>query len=71
MAFKTGEPLWERFAIMRMFPDSPPLAEGLKTGCILPLTSRGRIHGVLLFGRRNENIFSREEVKFLMQVGAK
>jgi hypothetical protein len=56
---------------MRMFPDSPPLAEGLKTGCILPLTSRGRIHGVLLFGRRNENIFSREEVKFLMQVGAK
>ncbi len=59
MAFKTGEPF-----------DSPPLAEGLKTGCVLPLTSRGRMHGVLLLGRRDENTFSRDDVKFLMQVAS-
>jgi len=71
MAFKTGEPLVGTIReLCDMFPDSPPLAEGLKTGCILPLTSRGRVHGVLLLGRRNENIFSREEVKFLMQVAS-
>ena len=54
-----------------MSPDSPPVAEGLKSGCVLPLASRGRMHGVLLLGRRDENNFSRDDVKFLMQVAAK
>ena len=53
-----------------MIPDSPPLAEGLKSGCVLPLASRGRMHGVLLLGRRDENTFSRDDVKFLMQVAS-
>ena len=71
MAFKTGEPLVGLISdLCKTFPDSPPLAEGLKTGCILPLTSRGRMHGVLLLGRRDENSFSREDVKFLMQVAS-
>jgi formate hydrogenlyase transcriptional activator len=56
--------------LCHMFADSPPLAEGLTTGCILPLASRGRVHGVLLLGRRDENAFSRDDVKFLMQVAS-
>jgi formate hydrogenlyase transcriptional activator len=71
MAFKTGEPFVGMIRdLCNMIPDSPPLAEGLKTGAVLPLASRGRIHGVLLLGRRDENNFSREEVKFLMQVAS-
>ena len=70
-AFKTGEPFVGMIRdLCNMIPDSPPLAEGLKTGAVLPLASRGRIHGVLLLGRRDENNFSREEVKFLMQVAS-
>ena len=69
MAFKTGEPVVGMIRdLCNMIPDSPPLAEGLKTGCVLPLASRGRMHGVLLLGRRDENTFSRDDLKFLMQV---
>jgi formate hydrogenlyase transcriptional activator len=39
-------------------------------GCVLPLVSRGRIHGVLNLARREENAFSPDEVKFLMQVAS-
>ncbi len=71
MAFKTGEPFVGMIRdLCNLIPDSPPLAEGLKTGAVLPLASRGRMHGVLLLGRRDENNFSREEVKFLMQVAS-
>jgi formate hydrogenlyase transcriptional activator len=51
-----------------MIPDSPPIAEGMKTGCVIPLMSRGRTHGVLLLGRRDDKSFSRENIEFLMQV---
>src|SRR2546428_5430550 len=53
-----------------MTPDSPPLAEGFTVGCCLPLASRGRIHGGLSLGLREENAFSRDEVQFLMQVAS-
>ena len=53
-----------------MIPDSAALAEGLTTGCVLPLTSRGRRHGVLLLGRRGENPFSRDDIRFLMQLAS-
>src|SRR5690242_19910122 len=70
-AFRTGEPFVGMIRdLSNMIPDSPPLAEGLKTCCILPLTSRGRMHGVLLLGRRDETTFSREDVRFLMQVAS-
>jgi len=70
-AFRTGEPFVGMIRdLYNMIPDSPPLAEGLKTCCILPLTSRGRMHGVLLLGRREENTFSRDDVRFLMQVAS-
>jgi formate hydrogenlyase transcriptional activator len=69
--FKSGEPFAGMIRdLSHMFADSPPLAEGLTTGCILPLASRGRVHGVLLLGRRDENAFSRDDVKFLMQVAS-
>jgi formate hydrogenlyase transcriptional activator len=71
IAFKTGEPFVGMIRdVCNMIPDSPPLAEGLKTGCILPLTSRGRRHGILLLGRRDENNFSQDDVRFLMQVAS-
>jgi formate hydrogenlyase transcriptional activator len=71
MAFKTGEPFVGLIGDLgNMIPDSPALAEGLKSGCVLPLASRGRMHGVLLLGRRDENTFSRDDVKFLMQVAS-
>jgi formate hydrogenlyase transcriptional activator len=70
-AFKTGEPYVGTIRdVGRMTLDSPPLAEGLTTGCVLPLTSRGRVHGVLTLGRRDENAFSENEVKFLIQVAS-
>jgi len=71
IAFKTGEPIVGTIRdLCRMIPDSPPLAEGLTTGCVLPLASRGRVHGVLILGRRAENAFSRDDIKFLMQVAS-
>jgi formate hydrogenlyase transcriptional activator len=71
VAFKTGDPVVGKLRdLYDAIQDSPSFAEGLKTGCALPLTSRGRIHGVLLLGRRDENIFSRDDVKFLMQVAS-
>jgi formate hydrogenlyase transcriptional activator len=67
--FKTCEPLVGTIReLSRLSLDSPAFAEGLTTGCILPLASHGRVHGVLLLGRREENVFSPDEVKLLMQV---
>jgi formate hydrogenlyase transcriptional activator len=71
IAFKTGEPYVAAVGdVADMTPDSPPSAEGFAVGCVLPLVSRGRIHGVLNLARREENAFSPDEVKFLMQVAS-
>src|ERR1700674_2471764 len=49
MVFKSGDPAVGLIReVCTIAPDAPPLAEGIQTGCVLPLTSRGRIHGVLL-----------------------
>jgi formate hydrogenlyase transcriptional activator len=67
--FRTGEPIVGMIRdLCSLISGSPPIAEGMKTGCVLPLLSRGRTHGVLLLGRRDEKSFSREEMEFLMQV---
>src|SRR5260370_1275530 len=50
-------------------PDSV-IAEGLKTGCILPLIRRDRVLGLVSLGRRNENAFSEADVGFLTQVAS-
>ena len=71
ITFRTGEPFVGTIAdLAHHSPDAPPLAEGLTTGCILPLASRGRIHGILTLGRREAHVFSRDEVQFLMQVAS-
>jgi formate hydrogenlyase transcriptional activator len=44
------------------------LAEGLKSGCILPLVSRDRALGTLNVGSRREGAFSAEDVDLLAQV---
>lgn len=70
-AFKTGEPYTSFIRDeAEMGPDSAPIAEGFSVGCVLPLTSRGRVHGLLALGRRDENAFSPDEVRFLMQVAS-
>jgi len=46
---------------------SPGVAEGLKSGCFLPLIHRDRVLGVMGLGRR-EDAFTPEEVSFLAQV---
>jgi formate hydrogenlyase transcriptional activator len=45
-------------------------AEAIESGCILPLISRNRTLGVLTLGSRTENLFSREDVDFLLRVAA-
>jgi formate hydrogenlyase transcriptional activator len=42
-------------------------AEGITSGCALPLISRSRTLGVLTLGWRNENAFSSEDIEFLMR----
>jgi formate hydrogenlyase transcriptional activator len=42
--------------------------EGLKTGCYLPLISRDRVVGVLMFCRRSDNAFEKDDVNLLEQV---
>ncbi len=44
------------------------LREGLKTGCFLPLISRGKSLGVLALSRFSEVGFAPGEIEFLMQV---
>ncbi|PYU25483.1 MAG: hypothetical protein DMG32_11975 [Acidobacteria bacterium] len=64
-AFRTGEPYVATIRdVAQMTPDSPPSAEGFTVGCVVPLVSRGRIHGVLNLARREENAFSPDEVRF-------
>jgi formate hydrogenlyase transcriptional activator len=68
-AFRTREPIIGMVKdLCNMISDSPPIAEGLNMACVLPLVSRGRTHGVLLLGRRDEKSFSHENLEFLMQV---
>ncbi len=71
VVFKTGEPFAAKIRdAVDMSPSSSAFAEGFTVGCVLPLTSRGRIHGVLSLARREENVFGRDEVEFLMQVAS-
>ncbi|HEY7616903.1 MAG TPA: sigma 54-interacting transcriptional regulator, partial [Terriglobales bacterium] len=43
-------------------------AEGVTSGCLLPLISRDRTLGVLALGRRDDNTFDEDEVEFLCQI---
>src|SRR6266853_1101815 len=68
--FRTGKP-WAGNAsdLLRLgIRNDPAMAEGLKTGCVLPLVSRNGVLGVLTLGRREDNSFSQVDIGFLTQV---
>ena len=69
--FRTGQP-WIGYA--RDLPEGLERdlgeAEGLKSGCALPLVSRNKVLGVLGLGRRDETPFSPDDVAFLTQVAS-
>jgi len=46
------------------------MAEGLRTGCYLPLIGRDRVVGVLMLCRRSENVFAKDDVLLLEQVAS-
>jgi formate hydrogenlyase transcriptional activator len=49
--------------------DDPGIAEGLNTGCVLPLIITGnRVLGVLALGRREDHGFTQVDFGFLIQV---
>src|SRR5580693_8607247 len=48
--------------------DDPGIAEGLSTGCVLPLISRNHVLGVLALGRREDLGFTQVDLGFLTQV---
>lgn len=52
-----GQPFYQRVA-----------AEGLKSGCFLPLISRDKVVGVLHVCKRPENAFTAEDLEFLEQI---
>jgi formate hydrogenlyase transcriptional activator len=68
--FRTGKP-WagnESDLLQSGLKNEPAIAEGLKTGCVLPLISRNGVLGVLALGRREDHPFSRVDIGFLTQV---
>jgi len=68
--FRTGKP-WAGNAsdlLQSGLKNEQAIAEGLKTGCVLPLISRNRVLGVLALGRREDHPFSRVDIGFLTQV---
>ena len=68
--FRTGKP-WAGNAsdlLQSGLKNEPAIAEGLKTGCVLPLMSRNNVLGVLALGRRDDNPFTRIDIGFLTQV---
>jgi formate hydrogenlyase transcriptional activator len=68
--FRTGKP-WagnESDLLQSGLKNEQAIAEGLKTGCVLPLISRNRVLGVLALGRREDHPFSRVDIGFLTQV---
>ena len=56
-ASSDGQPFYQRVS-----------AEGLKSGCFLPLISRDRVVGVLHVCKRPENAFTEEDLEFLEQI---
>jgi GAF domain-containing protein len=67
--FRMGKP-WTGSVrdLPQIDPNLPPVAEGLKTGCVQPLISRNEVLGILGLSRFEENPFTQDEVDFLGQV---
>ena len=72
--FRTGKPLMKQRHELETEPftehHQKVVGEGMQSGCLLPLVSRGRTLGVLALGRRLANAFDEGEVEFLCQVAS-
>jgi len=66
--FRTGKP-YVSDDLATDAATSPGQAEGLKSGCFLPLIHRDRVLGVMGLGRRGDG-FTSDEVSFLGQVAS-
>jgi formate hydrogenlyase transcriptional activator len=68
-AFRSGKPVvTNKREIAEIDPNAPPMSEGLKQTCVVPLVSRDRVLGILGLGRRDDKQFGDGEVQFLTQV---
>jgi formate hydrogenlyase transcriptional activator len=70
--FRTGKP-WAGNAsdLLRLgVKNDPAIAEGLKSGCVLPLISRNSALGVLALSRGEDIPFSQVDIGFLTQVAS-
>jgi formate hydrogenlyase transcriptional activator len=69
MVFKAGKPVVLDLNREQLAAHVSPgiRAEGLESGCALPLISRGRTLGVLTLGSRIENSIPPEDVDFLLR----
>ena len=67
--FKAGKPIVLDLTREQLAPHvgTHVRAEGLESGCALPLISRGRTLGVLTLGSRLENCIRPEDVDFLLR----
>jgi len=66
---ESGEPLvLDARALNRYGPHLNLVAMGLKSVCVLPMMSRGRVIGTLNLGRLREGAFLQGDVEFLTQV---
>jgi formate hydrogenlyase transcriptional activator len=71
LAFTTREPVLMASIDPERFPSCVAhllVSEGIKSGCSIPLISRGQALGVLNVGSLNENAFSEDDSKLLTQV---
>jgi len=71
IVFRTAKPWMGNGADLLQLgvKDDPGIAEGLNTGCVLPLIITGnRVLGVLALGRREEHGFTQVDFGFLIQV---
>ena len=70
---RTGKPLFGRIQelVREDAKKTPAAAEGLKTGCLVPLAGHKDALGVLALARFDEQkMFTQEEVEFLTQVAS-
>ena len=51
------------------FPDAAARAEGLRAACHVPLFSRNKVLGVLSVGRREEILFTHDDLQLLTEIG--
>ena len=70
IVFRTAKPWMGNAADLLQLgvKDDPGIAEGLNTGCVLPLISRNRVLGVLALGRREDHGLNQVDLGFLIQV---